>query len=233
MTGPAEGDGLAAALIQISAHAERIGGLDAREAAHHSEMESRLRDIATQAASVSARIDGMAGTLARQAAVVDALDGLDGQVAALASRLAELAGAGAGDDEPDALSYLPVPSPPWWKLSGPGHDAAVDRLRAWVERIYRPSYGQLAAMLPPCWEHHPLCLYMLDWLSELWSVLYLGPHRTGGTLAAQAEWQTRLLPAAADQMAYEATGCQHTRGPARGQPPASARTRAQTAPPPR
>ena len=42
--------------------------------------------------------------------------------------------------------------------------------RAWVEQIYRPGYGQIAATLPACWEQHTLCLYTLDWLSELWSV---------------------------------------------------------------
>jgi hypothetical protein len=77
-------------------------------------------------------------------------------------------------------------------------------------------------MLPACWESHPLCLYILDWLSELWSVLYLNPGRGGDTLAAQGEWQTRLLPAAAEQMASEASGCDHS--PARRQPAPGART---------
>jgi hypothetical protein len=82
--------------------------------------------------------------------------------------------------------------------------------------VYRPSYGQLAAILPGCWEEHPFCLYTLDWLSELWSVLYLGADRSDRILAAQAEWQTRLLPGAAEQMAAEAAGCQHRpRGSAR------------------
>lgn len=78
-----------------------------------------------------------------------------------------------------------------------------------MEQIYRPGYGQLAAMLPACWEQHPLCLYLLDWLSELWSVLYLSLRRDGRTLAAQGEWQTRLLPAAAEQMAFETRNCHH------------------------
>jgi hypothetical protein len=87
---------------------------------------------------------------------------------------------------------------------------AIGRLRAWVSHVYCPSYGQLAALLPLCWEQHPLCLNTLDWLSELWSVLYLTAERTPEILAAAAEWQIRLLPAAADQMAIEADGCQHT-----------------------
>jgi hypothetical protein len=219
MTPGTDGDGLAAALIQISGHAERIGGLDARETAHHEDTTARLREAAADAASVRTRIDAISATIARHAAIVDALDGLDGQVAALARQLTHLTDSGDELEDPD--SYRPVPPPRWWKLTGAEHDAALDRLRAWVEQIYRPGYGKIAAMLPPCWEHHPLCLYMLDWLSELWSVLYLRPERTGGVLASQAEWQTRLLPAAAEQMAYDATGCPHTPGATRRQAPAS------------
>jgi hypothetical protein len=218
MTAGTAGDGLAAALIQISAHAERISGLDTREAGHYQQIAARLRELAAEAASASTRIDGIGGTLARQAAIIDALDGLDGQVAALARHLTELAADGYEDDETAGASYRPVPPPRWWKLTAAEREAALDRLRAWVEQVYRPGYGQLAAALPACWENHPLCLYILDWLSELWSVLYLAPRRNGSTLAAQSEWQTRLLPAAAEQMVREVTGCQHAAG-ARRQPP--------------
>jgi hypothetical protein len=79
-----------------------------------------------------------------------------------------------------------------------------------VEQVYRPGYGHLAASLGDCWEQHPLCLYILDWLSELWSVLYLAPARTAGTLAGQAEWHTRLLAAAAEQLARETRRCAHS-----------------------
>jgi hypothetical protein len=136
-------------------------------------------------------------------------------VGALSARLAALAG-GDEQDYGSAGRHQPVPSPHWWQITGPERETALGRLRAWVSHINRPSYGQLAALLPPCWEEHPLCLYALDWLSELWSVLYLTAERTPEILAAHAERQTRLLPGAADQMAVEADGCQHTaasRGP--------------------
>lgn len=209
MTADTSGDGLAAALIQISAHAERISGLDTREAGHYQQIAARLRELAAEAASASTRIDGIGGTLARQAAIIDALDGLDGQVAALARQLTELAADGYEDDEPDGPSYRPVAPPRWWKLTAAEREAALDRLRAWVEQVYRPGYGHLSAALGGCWEQHPLCLYALDWLSELWSVLYLQPRRTTGTLAGQAEWQTRLLTAAAEQMTRETSRCEH------------------------
>jgi hypothetical protein len=105
--------------------------------------------------------------------------------------------------------YQPADSPRFWKLDGPAREDAIARLRAWVEQVYRPGYGHLAGVLGGCWEQHPLCLYTLDWLSELWSVLYLQPGRNTGTLAGQAEWQTRLLTAAAEQMTRETSRCQH------------------------
>ena len=214
------GDGLAAALIQISAHAERISGLDTREAAHFEDLATRLRDLASEITAVTARTSEISTTLTHHHAILASLDGLDTQVASLAAHLAGLAA--ADEDDGNAGHYQPVPPPRWWKLTGPERETALDRLRAWVEQIYLPGYGKLAATLPPCWEHHPVCLYTLDWLSELWSLLYLAPQRDSRILAAQAEWHTRLLPAAAGQMASEATGCRHSPGVARRPPSAVA-----------
>jgi hypothetical protein len=84
-------------------------------------------------------------------------------------------------------------------------------MHAWVEQVYRPGYGHLAATLAPCWTSHDLCLYGLDILSDLWSVLYLQPERTARTLSAQAEYQARILPSLAAQLVTETTSCGHTR----------------------
>lgn len=209
MTSDDPGEGLVAAIIQISAHAERIAGLDAREAEHYEEIAALVARLAEQVSAVAGRSDDAAARLPRQAEILQALDELEAQVAQLTRHLAQLPDVGGADD--DARSgYRPVPVPAWWKLAGKEREAAIARLRAWVEQIYRPGYGLLAAMLPPCWEQHPICLYTLDWLSELWSVLYVSPDRDGRSLAAQGEWQTRLLIAAAEQMATGAAGCQHS-----------------------
>jgi len=194
---------LTAALIQISGHAERIAALDSR----YQQLADTLSAVADQVGTAATHTGG-----AGQAGVLASLDDLERQVNAMASRLA------AGEKEQmGGGHYQPVPPPRWWKLNHREREEALDRLRAWVSHIYRPSYGQVAALLPDCWEEHPLCLNALDWLSELWSVLYLSAERSPEILAAQAEWQTRLLPAAADQMAVETDHCQHTA--ARGLPP--------------
>jgi hypothetical protein len=204
-TGDPAGEGLAAALIQLAEHAERIGGLDARESEHHLKITADVRALAAEVAALTEAVHGIETALTRHTAILDGLEGLGRRVEALADRLAMMTATGADE----APGYQPVPPPRWWQLTGPDRGAAVDRLAAWVEQIYAPGYGRLAAALPPCWREHALCLYTLDWLSELWSVLYLDPDRNAAALAAQAEWQTRLLPAAAEQMTVEANNCPH------------------------
>ena len=195
---------LTAALIRISGHAERIAALDHR----YQQLADELGAVAAQASAAAARADGGADG---QASVLASLDTLERQITDLSARLAELAQGDEGGYQ-QAGGYRPVAAPRWWRITGQEREQSLDRLRAWVSQVYWPSYGQLAAILPPCWEEHPLCLHAIDWLSELWSVLYLTAERTPEILAAQAEWQTRLLPAAADQMAAEADGCRHSPG---------------------
>ncbi len=110
----------------------------------------------------------------------------------------------------DADGYHPSPPPSWWKLAVTDRQEPIARIHAWVEQVYRPGYGHLAATLAPCWSSHDLCLYGLDILSDLWSVLYLQPERTVRTLSAQAEYQARILPALAAQLVTETTRCGHT-----------------------
>jgi hypothetical protein len=118
----------------------------------------------------------------------------------------------------EAGRYQPDPAPPWWRLTAADRAEPIARLRAWVEQVYRPGYGHLAATLAPCWEAHDLCLYALDIAATLWSVLYLRADRTPGLLSAQAEYQARILPALAAQLMTETTRCTHPRTPARSTP---------------
>jgi hypothetical protein len=189
-------DPLPAALDQLAAHHEHIQQLDEREAAHFAAVSGQLTQIAGLLTTISGTANDHAAALAR-------LAGLDQQVADLASHIAGTAAeAGSG-------GYQPGPAPRWWKLTGEARQDAVARLRAWVEQVYRPGYGQLAATLGPCWEAHDLCLYALDIAAELWSVLYLHDTRTPALLSAQAEYQTRIMPALAEQLMTETSRCGH------------------------
>jgi len=218
MSEPDADDVLTAALIQIAGHAERIAELDSREASHHESTGRRVGELGGRAEAIAGRVDAIATILGRHASVINAIDGIDEQVAAIARQIADLAAVSSAAEED---TYQPAPQPRWWQLRDAERANATDRLQAWVEHVYQPGYGHLAAALPQCWERHPLCLYTLDWLSELWTVLYLSSTRSLGMLSAQAEWQTRLLPAAVDQMAREATGCRHRSGQFRHLPPGS------------
>ena len=81
-------------------------------------------------------------------------------------------------------------------------------------RSTSPATDTSPQPLGPCWEQqHPLCLYGLDWLMELWSILHLTSTRGTPVLASQAEWQTRLLPALAEQMYIETSRYQTPRRP--------------------
>jgi hypothetical protein len=160
--------------------------------------------------------DPVAALLDQLAAVGEQLTRLDareaGHYQAIAAQLANLTArltqnqAGA-----DPGGYQPGPAPAWWTLSPGDRQEPVARLRAWVDQVYRPGYGHLAAALGPCWPAHDLCLYALDIASALWSVLYLQPGRDHALLSAQAEYQARILPALAAQLAAETTRCGHTR----------------------
>ena len=145
MTDGIPGDALGAALLQLASHGERLSGLDAREAAHYQEIAPRLHQLTAEASSLTATIARINETLRRHSMIVNGLDGLDRQVEELAQRLTQPAGSGGDDTQP---GYQPVPPPRWWRLGDRERDTMTGRLRAWVEQIYRPGYGQIAATLP-------------------------------------------------------------------------------------
>jgi hypothetical protein len=189
-------DPITAALTQLAAHHERLTQLDDRETGHFATLSARLAELTDL-------ITGLGHTLEGDAAVLARFETLDRQVTDLAAQLTS--------HSPDPDGYHPDPAPAWWKLVAADRQESVTRLRAWVEQVYRPGYGHLAATLGPCWPAHDLCLYGLDILSQLWSVLYLQPQRTAGLLSGQAEFQARLLPALAEQLRTETNRCGHSR----------------------
>jgi hypothetical protein len=181
-------DPITAIVDQLAAHAEQLTRLDARHADHHAAVSARLAELTGQTAALGHVVDEHAAALARLTATSQA--------------------------GPDSDGYCPEPAPTWWKLAADGRQEPIARLRAWVEQVYRPGYGHLAAGLGSCWDRHDLCLYVLDIASELWSVLYLQPARSPALLSAQAEYQARILPALADQLRTETHTCGHPHNPA-------------------
>jgi hypothetical protein len=198
-------DGTLADLLKITEFAEKIGALDQREGEH-------FRDVSHALSQLRTTVNGIQGTIADQADILAGLNGLDDAVAKLTEQITHLQPPAA----PAARRYQPSDTVRWWDLQDNDNTdkkkaakSAIARLRNWVEHIYRPHYGYLAAALGDCWEQHPLCLMLLDWLSELWSVLHLNTPRTERDLGAQSEFATRILPAAAEQLHLETSRCGH------------------------
>jgi hypothetical protein len=188
-------DPLTAVLNQLAEHTEQILRLDTREADHFTMVTSRLTELTDL-------ITGIGQSLQNDTPALTRLEALDRQVTDLA---AQLTGADAHPGD-----YHPDPAPTWWKLAPADRQEPIARLRAWIEQVYQPGYGHLAATLGPCWPSHDLCLYGLDIMSGLWSVLYLQP-RTTRLLSGQAEYQARILPALAAQLMTETSSCGHPR----------------------
>jgi hypothetical protein len=188
-------DPFTAVLNQLAEHTEQIIRLDTREADHFTVVTGRLTELTDL-------ITGIGQSLQNDTPALTRLEALDRQVTDLAAQLT------SADADPG--HYHPDPTPTWWKLRADQRQEPVTRLRAWVEQVYQPGYGHLAATLGPCWPSHDLCLYGLDILSNLWSVLYLQP-RTTRLLSGQAEYQARILPALAAQLMTETSRCGHPR----------------------
>jgi hypothetical protein len=182
--------GTEAALLQVAKLKADLSKIQGQVTSNWVKLLARVNQLAAQ-------IEAAGGVVAAQAE----------ELQAVRQVLDELRGQGGPDDADEG--YSPSPAPRWWLLAGDERAEAVDKLRDWVTEIYVPGYGSLADRLPSCWAQHPLCLFALDWLSEMFLTLYLQPERSARMLAAQAEWQTRLLPAAVDQMAAECRECTH------------------------
>jgi hypothetical protein len=181
-------NGLGAALLQITQHAERLGQLEASVTANLDECQ-----VAT--AGLGGAITDLRTLVEEQGRLIEALSQL---VATLVPP----------DGEP-GKGYTPRPPVQWWKITGDERQKAIDHLAAWVDQVFRPHYGHLAAGLGRCWQDHPLCLVGLDIVSELHSVLYFQPKRTASLLSAQAEYTTRIVPAFTDQFRAETSACTH------------------------
>jgi len=181
-------DPITAIVDQLAEHAEQITRLDTRQSEHHAAVSKQLAELTSQAAALGRVVQEHAAALTQLAVASPAVS--------------------------DPGGYCPGPAPAWRKLAAADRSEPVARLRAWVEQVYRPGYGHLAAGLGPCWDQHDLCLHGLDIAAELWSVLYLQPDRSPALVSAQAEYQARILPALADQLRTETNRCGHPRNPA-------------------
>ncbi len=175
----------------------------------------QLAETAEKLADLERLVTELGTDIRKQAEQTARLQALEEALAGLTVKVAEV----LPDEHGSPRTYVPRPAPRWWNLSAQAREAEIGRLRGFVEQVYRPGFGHLAARLRPCWESHDLCLYCLDIAAELHAVLYLQSRRTVPLLNGQAEYATRVLPALSDLMSIETrSGCQHHPQAARGLP---------------
>jgi hypothetical protein len=187
--------------------------------------DSALQHVVVQLAETAAKVTdlerlvkALGADIGKQAERTARLQAVEEALATLTAKVSEV----LPDEQGSSRVYAPRPAPRWWNLSGQAREGEVGRLRGFVEQVYRPGFGHLAARLRPCWEFHDLCLYCLDIAAELHAVLYLQSRRTVSLLNGQAEYATRVLPALADLMSTETrSGCQHHAPAANGIRPPS------------
>ena len=128
-----DSEGLAAVLLQISQHAERLAVLDNREGEHHQAVSDALEKLRTA-------VNRLRGTVADQAEILASLDGIDETLATLAARVASL----LPPEGSEGSRYQPIPTVTWWSLDDEEREEATARIRDWVARILLPYYGHLA-----------------------------------------------------------------------------------------
>ncbi len=210
---PAPDGGMVAAVLKLTDLAARV------ERVEHSAAQ-RIDELAASCAEALAQVASLreeAGTLGGRA---DGIEHKLGEVSALLARMsAQIDDLTAGPD-PDGqpgAAYRVNPGPPWWNLGDDRCADAIERLRDWVDEVYRPVFGYLGVMLPGCWDQHPLCLACLDVLHEAWCLLYLPP-RDPKMVFAQLDWLTRPLLQAAEIMAADTRPCRERGHRDPGQP---------------
>ena len=117
-----------------------------------------------------------------------------------------------------------MPTVQWWRLDASEQAEELKRLESWTRTVYLPGYGHLAAALPACWAEHDLCLYILDWLIELWSVLYVATdeERTKGSSPGRPSLRPGSCPPPSSRWSARAPAAGT---PGRGQRPAAGGTR--------
>lgn len=142
-------------------------------------LDGRLRRTETV---VSESADLLAQALPR-------IDDLGQRVGELTGRLDELAGSRA----PAA-----PPNPPvcWPELTAEQARTEWERLAAWVATVLGPWYEPTRGQLPDCWARHRRAVLHLSWLRTAYAAAYA----PGAPAHAAAEWHTRWLPAALEQV---------------------------------
>jgi hypothetical protein len=168
-------------------------------------VERQLEDLAAEVRGWTADLKGV------PAAVVLAHK-LSGEMSEVLARLRLLEDGAVAEPQPREPRLEFAPQLRWHELDGPGRAAAVARIREWVDTVYRQQFPR-AGDIAPCWQEHPVCVVLLDVLSQLHRALYHGTKRSWGVVHNQAELYVRFGREITALVREELAGCkygQHT-----------------------
>ncbi|PXY16491.1 hypothetical protein BAY59_38425 (plasmid) [Prauserella coralliicola] len=143
--------------------------------------EDRLTDVSSDLSEIAAG----------QADLGRLIEGLGRHLSAVQVTLDQLTGDDAEADD-DGTTVVD-----WSRLTRAEAEREWSRLYDWLSGWLVPTYGITIRQLLPCWPHHAAVREELSWLRTCWMQVYRRPGASG---SAAAEWHTRWLQGALDNV---------------------------------
>jgi hypothetical protein len=171
-------------------------------------LERQLEDLAGEVRGWTADLKGV------PAAVVLAHK-LSGEMSDVLARLSLIEDGAAAEPQTREPRLEFAPQLRWHELDEAARAEAVTRIGAWVDSVYRQQFPR-AGDIAPCWADHPVCVVLLDVLSQLHAALYHGTQRSWGVVHNQGELYVRFGREITALVREELAGCkygQHAPGP--------------------
>ena len=171
-----------------------------------------LIGLERQLADLAAEVRGWTADLKGVPAAVVLAHKLSGEMSDVLARLSLLEDGAAAEPDTREPRLEFAPQLRWHELDQAGRAEAVARVRAWVDSVYRQQFPR-AGDIAPCWAEHPVCVVLLDVLSQMHAALYHGTKRSWGVVHNQGELYVRFGREITALVREELAGCkygQHT-----------------------
>jgi hypothetical protein len=174
-----------------------------------------LIGLERQLADLAAEVRGWTADLKGVPAAVVLAHKLSGEMSEVLARLSLLEDGAAAEPQTRQPRLEFAPQLRWHELDEAGRDQAVARIGEWVDSVYRQQFPR-AGDIAPCWADHPVCVVVLDVLSQMHAALYHGTKRSWGLVHNQGELYVRFGREITALVHDELAGCkygQHTTSP--------------------
>jgi hypothetical protein len=177
--------------------------------------QDALAGLERQLADLAGEVRGWTADLKGVPAAVVLAHKLSGEMSEVLARLSLLEDGATAEPQTREPRFTFAPQLRWHELDQAARDQAVARIRAWVDTVYRHQFPR-AGDIAPCWQDHPVCVVLLDVLSQMHAALYHGTNRSWGVVHNQAELYVRFGREITALVHDELAGCkygQHTPSP--------------------